>query len=127
MALPAMASKMNIMQKNIAKLVKLQGATPSIKADSYFSNATFQKTGSELNAQIKFPFKPSKADTVLVINRRLSNNAIYRKDTLKFSISTANTIPIPFARIPLKKDVFKTLFLDKYGTGESPSQQAFID
>jgi hypothetical protein len=47
MALPAMASQMNIMQKNIAKLVKLQGATPSIKADSYFSNAKFRENAYE--------------------------------------------------------------------------------
>jgi murein DD-endopeptidase MepM/ murein hydrolase activator NlpD len=47
MALPAMASQMNIMQKNIAKLVKLQGSTPSIKADSYFSNAKFRENAYE--------------------------------------------------------------------------------
>ena len=97
------------------------------KINSYFSNATFQKTGSELNAQINFPFKPSKADTLLVVKRRLSNNIVYRNDTLRFTTSTASKIPIPFARIPLKKDVFKTLFLDKYGSGEFASQQAFND
>lgn len=97
------------------------------KINSYFSNATFQKTGSELNAQLNFPFKPSKADTLLVIKRRNSNNAIYRNDTLRYTLSTASTIPIPFARIPLKKDVFKALFLDKYGSGEFATQQAFND
>ena len=101
-------------------------ADPS-KINSYFSNATFQKTGSELNDQINFPFKPSKADTLLVIKRRLSNNEVYRNDTLRYTTSTASSIPIPFARIPLKKDVFKELFLDKYGSGEFTSQQAVND
>jgi len=47
MALPAMASQMNIMQKNIAKLVKLQGGTPSTKAESYFSSAKFRENAYE--------------------------------------------------------------------------------
>lgn len=47
MALPAMASQMNIMQKNIAKLVKLQGGTPSTKAQSYFSSAKFRENAYE--------------------------------------------------------------------------------
>jgi hypothetical protein len=97
------------------------------KINSFFSDAVFEKTGSELNAQINFPFKPSKADTLLTIKRRLSNNQIYKRDTLRFTVSTASKIPVPFARIPLKKDVFKTLFLDKYESGEFASQQAFND
>ncbi len=95
------------------------------KINSYFSNATFQKTGSELNAQVNFPFKPSKADTLLVIKRRNSNNSVYKTDSLRFTVSTASKIPVPFARIPLKEDVFKSLFLDKYGSGDFASQQAF--
>ena len=47
MALPAMASQMNIMQKNIAKLVKLQGETPSTKSQNYFSNAKFRENAYE--------------------------------------------------------------------------------
>ena len=43
MALPAMASQMNIMQKNIAKLVK----KPSIKPDNYFSDAKFRENAYE--------------------------------------------------------------------------------
>lgn len=97
------------------------------KINSYFSNDTFEKTGSELNAQVNFPFKPSVADTIFVIKRRLNNNTIYKRDTLKFTTSTASKIPVPFARIPLKKDVFKALFLDKYKTGEFASQQVFND
>jgi hypothetical protein len=47
MALPAMASQMNIMQKNIAKLVKMQGGTPSTKAQNYFSSAKFRENAYE--------------------------------------------------------------------------------
>ena len=47
MSLPRIAEQMNIMQKNIAKMVKLQGATPSTKADSYFSNAKFRENAYE--------------------------------------------------------------------------------
>jgi len=47
MSLPSIAKQMNITQKNIAKLVKLQGGTPSNKADSYFSNAKFRENAYE--------------------------------------------------------------------------------
>ena len=47
MSLPAIASQMNIMQKNIAKLVKIQGVTPSTKADSFFSSAKFRENAYE--------------------------------------------------------------------------------
>ena len=97
------------------------------KINSYFSNVTFQKSGSELNSQVNFPFKPSKADTLFVITRRNSNNEAYRKDSLRFTVSAASSIPVPFARIPLKEDVFKNLFLDKYGSAEFASQRAFND
>ena len=43
MALPRIAEQMNIMQKNVAKLVKLQGGTPSTKAQSYFSSSKFRE------------------------------------------------------------------------------------
>ena len=47
MALPRIAEQMNIMQKNVAKLVKLQGGTPSTKAQSYFSSAKFRENAYE--------------------------------------------------------------------------------
>ena len=97
------------------------------KINGYFSNDNFEKTGTELNAQFNFPFKPTNADTILVVKRRLSNNVRYKNDTVRFTVSAANNIPVPFARIPLKKDVFKALFLDKYSSGEFASQQAFND
>ena len=46
-ALPRIAEQMNIMQKNVAKLVKLQGGTPSTKAQSYFSSAKFRENAYE--------------------------------------------------------------------------------
>jgi len=47
MSLPVIASQINIMQKNIAKMVKLSGGTPSSKADSFFSNAKFKENAYE--------------------------------------------------------------------------------
>ncbi|NCT09618.1 MAG: DUF4270 domain-containing protein [Flavobacteriia bacterium] len=97
------------------------------KINSYFSNDNFEKSGSALNAEFNFQLKPSKADTLMVIQRRSSDNTIFRTDNLRFTTSSASQIPVPFARIPLKKDVIKALFLDKYGSGEFASQQAFND
>lgn len=39
MALPSMARDMNVMRQNIIKMVKLQGGTPTNKADAFFSKA----------------------------------------------------------------------------------------
>lgn len=47
MSLPLLASETNIMQKNVAKLVKIQGGTPSQKADSFFSSAKFRENAYE--------------------------------------------------------------------------------
>ena len=47
MSLPRIAEQMNIMQKNIAKMVKLQGGTPSTKAQNYFSSAKFRENAYE--------------------------------------------------------------------------------
>ena len=47
MSLPAIASQVNITQKNVSKLVRLQGQTPSTKADSFFSNAKFRENAYE--------------------------------------------------------------------------------
>jgi len=65
MSLPRIAEQMNIMQKNIAKMVKLQGATPSTKADSYFSNAKFRENAYEstFNKNAKSTaFSPTKVE-----------------------------------------------------------------
>jgi muramidase (phage lysozyme) len=39
MALPSMARDMNVMRQNIIKMVKLQGGTPTNKADAFFSKS----------------------------------------------------------------------------------------
>jgi hypothetical protein len=55
MALPSMAKQMNIMQKNIAKLVRVFGEKPSSKADSFFSNAKFRENQYESQFNNKSP------------------------------------------------------------------------
>jgi len=58
MALPSMAKQMNIMQKNIAKLVTIWGGKPTSKADSFFSNAKFRENQYEA----QFGKKPTKIE-----------------------------------------------------------------
>jgi len=58
MALPSMAKQMNIMQKNIAKLVTIWGGKPTSKADSFFSNAKFRENQYEA----QFGKKPTKVE-----------------------------------------------------------------
>lgn len=47
MALPIIASQINIMQKNVARLVKIQGGSPSQRADAFFSSAKFRENAYE--------------------------------------------------------------------------------
>lgn len=47
MALPAILQQTNIMQKNVAKLVRIQGATPTSKADSFFASSKFRENAYE--------------------------------------------------------------------------------
>lgn len=103
-------------------LSRLNPADPS-KLNSYFSNDPYQKIGTELNEVLNYQFTPSKNDTVLYVNRRLSNNNIYDQDTVKY-LSSAG-ISTPFINIPLNKDKFKELFLDKLESNEFASQDAF--
>jgi len=67
MSLPRIAEQMNIMQKNIAKMVKLQGATPSTKADSYFSSAKFRENAYESTFN-----KNSRGTTPIAVNSKES-------------------------------------------------------
>jgi len=97
------------------------------KINRFYSDDVFEKTGEPLNDVVNFNFKPSANDTVLYIKRRLHDDSIATTDSLEIFASTASTIPIPFARIPLNEDTFKALFLDKYETGEFDSQVAFND
>lgn len=108
--------------------INLYNPTDPTKINSLFSNDVFDSVPfNKLNDKYNFPFKPDATDTSLVITRRLSNDAVATKDTLKLFISAASTIPIPFARVALNKDRFKELFLDKYESSEFASQDAFND
>ncbi len=64
MALPRIAEQMNIMQKNVAKLVKLQGGTPSTKAQNYFSSLKMRENAYEasLNKKNTAPTQISSTD-----------------------------------------------------------------
>ena len=119
------AFNLNIFQTS-TYLSALNPADPS-KLNSYSSNSVFQKTGSELNSQLNFPFIPRVTDTAVIIKRRLSNNIVYTQDTAKYTNSTTSTIALPFAAIPIKEDKFKELFLDKYESSEFDSQSSFND
>jgi hypothetical protein len=107
-------------------LSRLNPADPS-KLNSYFSNDIFDKTGNALNAVPNFEFKPSAHDTVMIIKRWASNKTLVTRDTVKYSASTSTVVPLPFAAIPLNEDKFKQLFLDKYGSSDFDSQDAFND
>ncbi len=76
-------------------------------------------------SDINIPFKPNKNDTVIYVSRKLNNGNFYTKDTIKFTNKKNSKIPIPFASIPLKKDIIKQLFLDKYTSNEFKSQKEF--
>ncbi|MEO9571041.1 MAG: DUF4270 family protein [Polaribacter sp.] len=102
----------------------LNPANPST-FNTYNTNNVFDKTGSELNTEVNFQFIPKATDTAIVIRRWLSNNAISSKDTITYNTSTASTVPLPFAVVPLKEDKIKELFLDKYESAEFDSQDAF--
>lgn len=47
MALPAILQQTNIMQKNVAKLVRLQGSNPTSKADAFFASSKFREGAYE--------------------------------------------------------------------------------
>lgn len=97
------------------------------KINSFFSDAVFEKIGNPLNDQFNFPFIPNENDTILVVNRKLFDGSTYKNDTIKYTASATSTIPVPFARVPLNKETFKALFLDKYEDPEFSSQAAFND
>ncbi|WP_405564041.1 DUF4270 domain-containing protein [Polaribacter sp. Asnod6-C07] len=106
------------------------------KINSFYSDDVFEKSGTALNSELNYQFKPNyetvdgeliPVDTMLVVKRRLFDDSVATQDTIKIYNSTASTLPVPFARIPLDEDVIKELFLDKYDTGEFDSQALFND
>lgn len=59
MALPSMARDMNVMRQNVIKLVKLQGGTPTNKADAWFMKAKEREAAYE--SQFGASRKPTAA------------------------------------------------------------------
>lgn len=115
------AFTLNVYRSN-TYINQLNPSDPS-KVNTFFSDDVFEKTGDPLGTNSAF--KPNVNDTAVVISRRLYNNTIATKDTLQLFSSSTSIVPIPFIRIPLNKEKFRELFLDKYGTGEFDSQDAF--
>ncbi|SDS48399.1 protein of unknown function [Polaribacter sp. KT25b] len=107
-------------------LNKLNPLDPS-KLNTYFSNDVFDTTGDALNAVPDFEFTPNVKDTVIMIKRWASNKTLVQTDEVKYSTSTTTVVPLPFATIPLNEEKFKQLFLDKYGSSDFDSQEAFND
>ncbi len=95
------------------------------KTNSYNSDDEFEKIGEALNVNSNFSFTPSLNDTMIVVKRRLFDNTVINLDTVKIFNSAVGELPIPFARVPLNKEVFKELFLDKYESSDFDSQEAF--
>jgi hypothetical protein len=98
----------------------LNPTDPSV-SNTFQSNAVYQTIPTELNAQVNYQFTPKAGDTMMVVSRKLNTGSIYDKDTIKLTSS------IPFARVPLKNDMIKQLFLDRYETADFASQDAFND
>ena len=71
---------------------------------------------TELNDPLNFQFIPKATDTSILVKRWLSDLTVSRIDTVTYTNSASSTVPIPFATIPLKEDVIKELFLDKYNS-----------
>ena len=97
-------------------LNSLNPSNPS-QTNSYSSDKTYTKVGSELNAEANYQFTPNPKDTVFYLKRKLQSGATFI-DTL----SLLNKLP--FARIPLKKEKFQE-FMSKYEDAEFDSQDAF--
>jgi len=116
---------LNVYRSNT--FLNLYNPSDPTKFNKFFSNDVFEKSGSELNDVVNFPFTPNVNDTALVVKRRMYDNSIATLDTIQYFNSVAVTAPVPFARIPLNEERIKELFLDKYESAEFASQEAFND
>lgn len=123
----------NVYQSNT--FINLYNPVDPTKINRFYSNDVFEKTGTAINAEINYQFKPNLAvvgtnvipvDTVIYVKRRTSTNLLITTDTIKYS-SSNNGIPLPFASVALDEDKIKQLFLDKYESSEFASQDAFND
>lgn len=63
MALPSMARDMNVMRQNIIKMVKLQGGTPTNKADAFFSKSKDREAMYENLFKKDKATSPTKVET----------------------------------------------------------------
>ncbi len=96
------------------------------KKNVYQSNATYQKTGSELNELLDMDFIPTTKDTLLYIKRKSSDGNVHKIDTVRYTAGTdTQQLPIPMAIIPLKKSFAQQVFLDNFGGSNFASQDAF--
>ena len=122
---PSKAFNLNIFQTS-TYLSILDPSDPA-KFNSFSSDDVFEKETpiTELNDLLNFQFIPKATDTSILVKRWLSDLTVSRIDTVTYTSSNSSTAPIPFAAIPLKEDVIKELFLDKYGSSEFDSQDAF--
>ena len=119
------AFNLNVFQTS-TYLSVLDPSNPA-KLNSFSSDDVFEKETpiTELNDPLNFKFIPKATDTSILVKRWLSDFTVSRIDTVSYTNSTSSTVPIPFAVIPLKEDVIKELFLDKYNSPEFDSQDAF--
>lgn len=62
MAIPSMARDMNVMRQNIIKMVKLQGGTPTNKADAFFSKSKDREAMYENILKTNKPTAPTKVE-----------------------------------------------------------------
>lgn len=122
---PTKSFNLNLYRSNT--YLNLYNPTDPTKFNKFYSNDIFEKTGSELNDVVNFPFIPSLNDTAVVVKRRIYDNTIATMDTIRYYNSVSETIPVPFAKIPLNEEKFKELFLNKYEATEFASQDAFND
>jgi len=97
---------------------RLNPVDPS-KINSYESDFNYQIIPGRLNSIANYQFKPNALDTALIYKSKLSNGVVYKTDTI--SLTNNN----PFARVALDKAKFKEIFIDKFGSSEFTSQEAF--
>ena len=120
---PSKAFTLNVYRSN--KFLNFYNPDDVSKVNRFYSNDVFEKTSDLLNSTPDFPFIPSADDTSLLIKRRLFDDSVAKEEILELFNITSSSVQVPFARIPLDKDKFEELFLDRYETGEFDSQQAF--
>ena len=97
---------------------------------SYLSDATYTTTGEALNETLNYQFIPNPSDTVFFLNRKVKPEAVFDGVTVLDSIIVDTIVlasKVPFARIPLKKEIFQEKFIDLYDAAEFDSQDAFND